>query len=174
MSDNPVFLYLASYPTEEDARADYEALKDLHALGAVGTYDAALVIKDDNGKVHVHKHEKPTQHGAWAGAAAGAVVGLLFPVTILGAAVVGAAGGGLIGHVSRGMSRSDVKELGDLLDEGQAGLVVVGESTLEKQIDKALSRAAKRLDRQLAADAKELEREERTADKERAAEPAGS
>ncbi len=41
------------------------------------------------------------------------------------------------------MSRKDVKELGDLLDEGQAALLIVGESVLETYIEKALSRATR-------------------------------
>ncbi len=77
MADEPVFLYIAAYDTEEDAREDYEVLKELHAGGVVGTYDAALVTKDADGKVHVHKHEKPTQHGAWTGAGVGALLGIL-------------------------------------------------------------------------------------------------
>ena len=35
-----VFLYLGTYPDEASFRADYEVVKDLHAAGAVGTYDA--------------------------------------------------------------------------------------------------------------------------------------
>jgi hypothetical protein len=34
-----VFIYLGTYPDEAAARADYDVVKDLHALGAVGTYD---------------------------------------------------------------------------------------------------------------------------------------
>ena len=79
----------------------------------VGSYDVALVYKDDEGKVHVTKHEKPTQHGAWTGAAVGELVGIVFPPAILGSAVVGAAAGGGIGHAMGGMSRSDANELGD-------------------------------------------------------------
>ena len=43
------------HPDEASARADYEVVKDLHAVGAVGTYDAAVVRKDEDGKVHVNK-----------------------------------------------------------------------------------------------------------------------
>jgi hypothetical protein len=35
------------------------------------------------------------------------------------------------------LSRSDVKELGDLLDQSEAALVVVGEGKLEEALDKA-------------------------------------
>ena len=158
MADQPVFLYLAAYASEEDARADYETLKDLHAAGLVGTYDAAIVVKAD-GKIHVHKHEKPTQHGAWTGLAVGALVGILFPPSILAAGVVGAGAGGLVGHLWRGMSRADMKELGELLDDGEAALVVIGTSKVEEQLEKALDRAERHLIKQLEADSKELERE---------------
>ena len=159
MSDNPVFLYLAAYDSEDDARLDYDALLELHAAGVVGTYDAALVIKGEDGKVHVHKHEKPTQHGAWTGIGVGALVGILFPPSLIASAVVGGAAGGVIGHLWRGMSRGDVKELGELLDTGQAALIVIGESKLEEALERELKRANRRLEKQLKVDAKELEKE---------------
>ena len=37
------------------------------------------MCKDDEGKVHVTEHEKPTQHGAWTGAAVRALIGGLLP-----------------------------------------------------------------------------------------------
>jgi uncharacterized membrane protein len=157
MADEPVFVYIAAYDDEADAKADYETLLDLHAGGVVGTYDAAVVTKDDDGKVHVHKHEKPTQHGAWTGAGVGAVLGVLFPPSILATAVVGGAAGGLVGHFWRGMSRGDVKELGETLDAGQAGLIVVGRSKLDKVLDRELRRATKRIEKQLEAEAKVLD-----------------
>ena len=141
--DNPVFVYAAVYADRDDADADYDTLLDLHSADLVGTYDVALVYKDDEGKVHVTKHEKPTQHGAWTGAAVGALVGIIFPPSIIGAALVGAAAGGGIGHAMGGISRGDAKELGDYLDTGQAALVVIGESRLQEQLDKALTRAEK-------------------------------
>jgi uncharacterized membrane protein len=54
-----------------------------------------VITKDDAGKVHVNKDEMATRHGAWGGAAVGAVVGILFPPSIIGIALVGAAVGGV-------------------------------------------------------------------------------
>jgi uncharacterized membrane protein len=122
MSDDRVFVYPAVYADRADADADYDLLLDAHSADLVGSYDVALVYKDDEGKVHVSKHEKPTQHGAWTGAAVGALMGIIFPPAVLGAAVVGAAAGGGIGHVLGGMSRGDAKDLGERLNEGQAAL----------------------------------------------------
>src|SRR5262249_45707463 len=62
-----------------------------------------------------------------SGAVVGAVVGILFPPSIIVAAGVGAAIGGVSGHLWRGMSRADVKEFGEVIDDGAAALVVVGE-----------------------------------------------
>lgn len=166
MSDKPVFIYAATYAERADAEADYDALLDLHAAKLVGTYDVALITKDTDGKVHVMKHEKPTQHGAWTGIAVGAVVGVLFPPSVLAGAAVGGVAGGVIGHVRKGMSRGDAKELGELLEEGQAALIVVGESRLEEQLDKALTRAEKSIEKELETDAKEFERELKEAEKE--------
>jgi uncharacterized membrane protein len=166
MSDKPVFVYAATYAERADAEADYDALLDLHAAKLVGTYDVALITKDTDGKVHVMKHEKPTQHGAWTGIAVGAVVGVLFPPSVIAGAAVGGVAGGVIGHVRKGMSRGDAKELGELLEEGQAALIVVGESRLEEQLDKALTRAEKSIEKELETDAKEFERELKEAEKE--------
>jgi uncharacterized membrane protein len=159
MPDDPVFVYVAAYDSEADAREDYDVLRELHAAGVVGTYDAALVTKDEDGKVHVHKHEKPTQHGAWTGIGVGAVLGVLFPPSIIGTAIAGGAAGGLIGHFWRGMSRGDMKDLGDALDAGDAALVIVGRSKLEETLDRELRRATKRMEKQVKADSKRLDEE---------------
>ena len=144
-----VFLYIGTYPNEAAARADYDVVKDLHSVDVVGTYDAAVVTKDSSGKVHVNKDEMATRHGGWGGAAAGAVVGILFPPAVLGSALVGAAIGGVGGHLWRGISRSDVKELGELIDAGEAALLVIGASTLQAALDKAELKAEKHIAKEL-------------------------
>ena len=152
-----LFVYIGTYPDEMSARDDYEIVKDLHATGAVGTYDASVVTKDENGKVHVNKDETSTRHGAWGGAAVGAVVGILFPPALIGSAIVGAGVGGVGGHLWKGMSRSDVKELGELIDDGEAALLIVGESTLESALDKADLKAEKHIAKELDVSSKDVD-----------------
>ncbi len=169
MSDRPVFIYLATYADKAGAEADYDALLDLHSEKLVGTYDVALVTKDTDGKVHVEKHEKPTQHGAWGGIAVGAAVGVLAAPAIIPAALVGGVIGGLGGHFRKGISRGDAKELGDLIDAGQATLLVIGESKVQEQLDKVLTRSEKSVEKELDVDNKEFKRELDQAEKEYAA-----
>ncbi len=153
-----MFIYIGTYASEADARADYDVVKALHDTGAVGTYDAAVVTKDENGKVHVNKDETTTRHGAWGGAAAGALVGILFPPSIIGSALVGAAVGGVSGHLWKGMSRTDVKEFGEVIDAGEAALVVVGESTVEDAIEKAELKAQRKVAKELQVDKNDVDK----------------
>jgi len=153
-----VFIYIGTYPSEMAARDDYEIVKDLHATGAVGTYDASVVTKDANGKVHVNKDETSTRHGAWGGAAVGAVIGILFPPSLIGSAVVGAGVGGVGGHLWKGMSRSDVKQLGELIDTDEAALLIVGESTIESALQKTDMKAEKHIAKELDVSSKDIDK----------------
>jgi uncharacterized membrane protein len=169
MSDRPVFIYAATYADAAAAENDYDVLIELHEAKLVGTYDVALVTKDADGKVHVEKHEKPTQHGAWGGVAVGAAVGVLAAPAVVPAALVGGVIGGLGGHLKKGISRGDAKDLGDLIDAGQATLLVIGESRLEEQLDKALTHAEKSIEKEIDVDRKEFKRELESVEKEYAA-----
>ena len=161
-----VFIFIGTYSSEVDARTDYDVVKDLHAMGAVGTYDAAVVTKDDAGKVHVNKDETATRHGAWGGAGVGALVGILFPPSIIGSALVGAAIGGISGHLWKGMSRADVKEFGDAIDSGEAALVIVGETTIEAALEKAELKANTRVAKELELDKGKIDEAVQAAAKE--------
>jgi uncharacterized membrane protein len=152
------FVLVATYPDEELARDDYQVVKDAHKAGLVGSYDAAVITKDAAGKIHENKDETATRHGAWWGIAAGAAVGVLFPPAVLGAAAAGGVIGGVSGHLAKGMSRSDAKELGDYISPGEAGLVVVGENKVEEAISKAVTRAVKQTARDLDVDPKNIDR----------------
>ena len=152
------FIFVATYPNEAAAREDYQVVKELHARGLVGAYDAAVVTKDANGKVHENKDETATRHGAWWGVAVGAAVGVIFAPTVIGAAAVGGVIGAVTGHLAKGMPRSTAKELGDFIEPGQAGLLVVGESKVEAAIQKAVTRAEKRIAHQLNVDPKDVDK----------------
>jgi len=152
------FVYVATYPDETAARDDYQVVKQLRASGLVGSYDAAVITKDASGKIHENKDETATRHGAWWGIAAGAALGVLFPPSVLGAAAVGGVVGGVSGHLAKGMSRARAKELGDFIDPGEAGLIVVGESKVEEAIQKAVTRAEKETAEDLGVDPKDIDK----------------
>jgi uncharacterized membrane protein len=168
MAFDTMMLIAVSYDDESAAVKDYEAVHDLYKTsGLIDTYDAAVVSRDDDGKVHiVKKHEQPTRQGGLGGLGIGLVGGALvalFPAVAIGGALLvgGAAGAGLgalAGHVVAGMSRSDLKELGEHLDEGQSSLIVVAASDMEAHVDRALKHNARVVKKQLRADEKELEK----------------
>lgn len=62
-------VFAASYDTLGAAEADYHAVYDFYLTsGLLDTYDAAVITKDDAGKVRiVIKHEQPARQGAWRG-----------------------------------------------------------------------------------------------------------
>jgi len=158
------FMLIASqYALEEDALADYETVRSLYdELGIIDTYDAAVVTKEPDGKVKiVKKVEEPTRQGALGGLAIGLAVGALvalFPAVAIGAglAVGGAAGaaiGATAGHVVAGMSRSDLKDIGELLDTGTSGLVVVAATDVEARVEAAIHRGKEIMKKQVQVDA---------------------
>jgi uncharacterized membrane protein len=170
--NDTLFVIAAAYDDVDLAVADYEAVKALYReVKSSHDFDAAVIAKDENGKVRiVKKHEQPTRHGAAVGLGWGLAVGVaavLFPPVGLGIAGAGGAGaaiGGVAGHASGGMSRSDVKDLGEALDEGQAGLIAVYETNLADQVaasikaaNRVISLATDMAADQLAADMKQAD-----------------
>jgi uncharacterized membrane protein len=152
MADKTIVVYVATYTSLDNAKADYEAVKQLHSAGVIGTYDAAVISKDAAGKVTIVKTEKPTQHGAWAGMAVGALVGLFFPPFLLWDAAIGAGAGALTAHFWRGLPRSDMKMIGDTLAESTATLIVIGRSKLQQALQKATKHAVKQFEKELRTD----------------------
>src|SRR3954468_6092723 len=181
MNDTPdtLFVGAASYDSVDAAINDYEAIKALYyEIKTSHEFDAAVIAKNDEGTVEiVKKHEQPTRHGAahglgW-GLAAGAVAALFPAVGILGALTVGGGAGAAIGavsgHVSGGMDRDDLKELGQVLDEGQAGLIVVYATNMADQIAANIKAANRMVYRETDMAADELAREIKEAEANAAA-----
>ena len=180
MADEPDVLYVAaaSYDSVDEAIGDYELIKALYyEVKSSHDFDAAVVERKDDGKVKiVKKHEQPTRHGAahglgW-GLAAGAVAALFPAVGILGALAVGGGAGAAIGavsgHVTGGMKRGDLKELGDVLDEGGAGLIVVYATNMADQIAANIKAANRMVSMETDMAADELAREIKEAESEAA------
>jgi uncharacterized membrane protein len=160
MSNKPMFFFAGIYEDMADAEADYAAVRALHSAGIIGSYDSAIISRKSDGKVKVAKTEKPTQHGGWLGLAAGAAISVAAPVAMPGLVAAGGAGmGAWIGHVARGLSRRDVRELGETLDEGTTALIVIGVNKDADRVQKAAAKATKRTTKRIEGDYEEAEHE---------------
>ena len=119
-------VYAAAYETVEDALADLDAIEQLHKDEMIGQYDAAVIDKED-GKPHVAKRmDRPHIR----------VIPEWF-------------GGG-------SLPRKELHEAAEQLTATQAGLIAVGEPTIEKGLDKALAKAARVVKRTVEATADEI------------------
>ena len=170
MAIDTLMAYVGVYDSVADAEADYQLVKDLHVeAGLIDAYDAAVVERREDGKTKVvKKHETPTRVGGVLGGGVGLATGLvvaLFPFAAIGGGLLagttagGAILGAVAGHAAMGMSRHDLKELGEHLDRGEAGLVVVAVSDMDAKVQRAMKRAAKLEQRQLKADNEQIERD---------------
>jgi uncharacterized membrane protein len=175
MAVDTFLVFVGVYPDVAAAEADYDLVKELHRKeGLIDAYDAAVIHRRDDGKVKIaKKHETPTRVGGVLGGGVGLATGLvvaLFPFAAIGGGLLAAtaAGGTVLGavaaHAAAGMSRDDLKDLGEQLDAGQAGLVVVAVSDMGAKIEREMKRAEKIETKQLKADVADLERDAQSAD----------
>lgn len=122
-------LYAAVYNDVEGALSDLGIFQQLHKDEMVGKYDAAVIDKEE-GKPHIVKRaDSPAIR--------------VIPEW-LGAGT---------------LRRKELHEAAEALNPGEAELVVVGDPTLEKGFNKAVTRAARTAKRDLNAAIDELEEE---------------
>ena len=175
MAIDTFIAFVGVYDNVSDADADYALVKDLHTKeNLIDSYDAAVIQRRADGKVKItKKHETPTRVGGVLGGGVGLATGLvvvLFPIAAIGGGLIalttagGAVVGAVAGHAAAGMSRHDLKELGEHLDAGQAGLVVVGVSDMGSKIERAMKKAKKVEAKELKADTAEIEADAKSAE----------
>ena len=122
----PMVVYAATYDSTSAALADLDAVEQLHEDKVIGSFDAAVIDKQD-GKPHVAKRmDRPAIR----------VVPEWF-------------GGGTL-------PRKELHEAAEELTAGQAGLIAVGEPTIEKALGKALTNASKVVKRTVDATTDEI------------------
>jgi hypothetical protein len=121
-----LLVYAAAYETVEAALVDLDAIELEHMEEMIGQYDAAVIDKKD-GKPHVAKRmDRPHIR----------VIPECF-------------GGGTL-------PRKELHEAAKQLTASQAGLIAVGEPTIEQGLDKALTKAAKVVKRTVEATTDEI------------------
>lgn len=162
-------IYAASYPRVAAAESDYDAVIELHRdLPLSDYYDVALVSRSSDETIRVlRKHESAEGVEALEGGGIGLATGLvlaIFPaIALTGALVVGttaagAAIGAITGHLSKGVSRSDLREVARVLEEGEAGLVVIAGVDVAKRLEGAIVSADRVVRKEVMADRIDLQR----------------
>lgn len=148
MADTTYIAYAAAYDNFEDAKEDFKTLKE----AGLRHITAALVRKDENGRVHVHEKTFAGKAAAGVGIVGGVILGAIFPpagVAVLTDAAVGGVALGAIGHFAGGLSRKDLKALGELLDQGDAAVFAVAQDAVDTDVDRALSRATNKASKKI-------------------------
>lgn len=162
VTDGAHTLIVAQFPTPEDARAAYDALRDVERTSSLRIDGVILADCDDQGRIHLGTvTEHSTKTGLKWGIVGGAVLGLIFPPTIL----AGAAGMGVVGATMGKLRnvfhrRGIADELAGVMKPGTSGVVALVEDTAVVAIQEALAKAdrivTKAIDQQVAA---EIDRE---------------
>lgn len=110
------------FETAEEAQQARAAIKDLERQGRLTLDDAAVVVKDSEGKVTVRDEmDRPVAEGAAIGSLLGLMVGFLFfPI---GGLVLGAVGGALVGKsLDRGVDKKFIQQVTESLHENGSAL----------------------------------------------------
>ena len=126
------------YDDMAGAETDWSWLEGVAQDGQLELADAALVENYQGDAVIL---QRQSHHGWGKGAVVGAVVGVLFPPSILGAAAVGAGGGALIARINRSLGRGNVKDLGETLDSGTVAIIVVAPAQWTNTVSGTLKHA---------------------------------
>ncbi|CAB4874964.1 unannotated protein [freshwater metagenome] len=155
------FAIVAVYDDEELAHTDAATVEDLADAHEVHLHDLA-VVRHDDGHVRIVERERRTaRHGAEAGAIAGALLGILFPPALAGLLIgsaVGAVYGGTVGHLWRGLSRSDVAVMGEAVEAGSCALIAVGTAEAMDLVEGALQHSRSIVRREIDAALSDLVR----------------
>jgi uncharacterized membrane protein len=139
MTDVPVQVVVAAFQDEQAASAALEELKELKKERLVGIIDAAVIRKDEEGKIHLRETaDLTTKQGAGRGALLGGALSLLAgPLGLM--VVAGAAVGGLAARHDAGFRDDRLEQLGEALKPGTSAIVAVVEHTWVAELEKELA-----------------------------------
>lgn len=143
MSDVPVQLVVAAFQDEKAADAALKELKTLKRERLIGIQNAAVIRKDEKGKLHIRETaDLGGGRGAALGGVAGAAIGLIAGPALVVPAAVGALVGGLTAKLKdSGFSDERLETLGEGLTPGSSAIVAVIEHKWVDEIQKELEEA---------------------------------
>jgi uncharacterized membrane protein len=134
-------LLMIAVPSQGAGLLALDHLSDAVAEGKVAVEDAALVYKDEKGRVKIHQtHDATAGKGAWRGGALGLLVGV-FAAPLVAATAVGAGAGALIAKArDSGVSDKLMKQAGTLIEGNEAAIFVLADDSSSATIAAWLDR----------------------------------
>jgi uncharacterized membrane protein len=134
---------VASFADMDTAKLAYYALLDAESKRAIDIEGVLVVNADYQGKINIQKMtDHTTRRGAKWGAIAGAVIGVLFPPSILAGAITVGIAGAAAGKVGAERHKAAVaKELADVLPPGTSGIVALVAITAVDLVKKEIPQA---------------------------------
>jgi uncharacterized membrane protein len=127
-------LIAIAYPDQATAERVRGRLAEGVKAKIIELDDVVVVTRSDDGKVKLHQAVNPAGAGAAGGAVWGGLIGLIFLAPLLGMAIgaaAGAAGGAMADY---GVDDRFMKELGEKLTPGSAGLILLVRSMTPDKI----------------------------------------
>jgi uncharacterized membrane protein len=130
----------AVYPDREHAKVTIDMLQQMHRAVTITLLDAALVTKDDQGKIRIEEtKELTTGKGARRGAIIAGAFGLIFPPSLIASAVAGGAIGAVAGRArDTGVKHDRLNQFAEQLEPGKAAVVALAEDEWVLPIQQAL------------------------------------
>ena len=143
MSDVPVQLIVAAFQDEKSAGEALKMLKQAQKEKLIGIVDAAVLRKDEKGKLHIKETaDMGGGKGAALGGVAGAAIGLIAGPLLVVPAAVGALIGGLAAKArDSGFKDDRLRTIGDSLKPGTSAIVAVVEHKWVGDVQKAMQEA---------------------------------
>ncbi len=141
MTDVPVQLIVAAFQDEKGAEEALTALKQAKKEKLIGIVNAAVLRKDEKGKLRIRETaDMGGGKGAALGGVAGAAIGLIAGPALIVPAAVGALVGGLAAKLrDSGFNDERLKQLGEGLTPGSSAIVAVVEHKWVAEVEKAMA-----------------------------------
>ena len=165
VSDGAYTLFVADFADTDTAWETYEALKSVEDGQTLEIEGVIVVKREADGKLEVQKAtDHSTRHGLKWGLVGGVALGVIFPPSIIGSALVLGAAGAATGKVRERHHRSDLaEELKDAIEPGHSGILALvsdpGAVKIRKALEKADRIVEKAIDKVEAEDIKAAAKE---------------
>ncbi|HUW04562.1 MAG TPA: DUF1269 domain-containing protein [Acidimicrobiales bacterium] len=148
MSNKPVTVAVATYANKAAAELDFDTLHGVKGEGQIDHLAVAVVEKGADGKLEIDRHNTSAKHAAWgtgvlggALAVVSAPLGIVFLGPLAATSAVWAGVGGLAGHYWNNIPKDEVRRMSDVLESGDAGLVIVAVNPQGTDIEGLLTNA---------------------------------